>query len=96
MSNIIAGDPAPTNPTARGRIHELLWQAVPGADDAESKQRANALLDAYRAEVLAEAAKAVEAKRLSGASDVLVGQAAGISDAVAAINGLLEGGGSRG
>ncbi|MFE2326074.1 hypothetical protein ACFXD5_19465 [Streptomyces sp. NPDC059385] len=53
MSDIIAGSPAPTNPTARGRLHELLWQVMPGADDAESKQRASALVDAFRAEIRA-------------------------------------------
>ncbi|MEU8840004.1 hypothetical protein AB0D97_12855 [Streptomyces roseus] len=49
MNDIIAGDPAPTNPTAR----EQLFRRVAGAFVDEVK--ANALLDAYRAEVLAEA-----------------------------------------
>ncbi|MER7507012.1 hypothetical protein ABTX82_01485 [Streptomyces lavendulae] len=53
MSDIIAGDPAPTNPNARGQLHELLWQVMPGSDDAESKQRASALVDAFRAEIRA-------------------------------------------
>lgn len=46
-----ASDSAPTSPTARGRLHELLWQVMPGADDAESKQRASDLVDAFRAEI---------------------------------------------
>ncbi|MER6778406.1 MULTISPECIES: hypothetical protein [unclassified Streptomyces] len=49
MSDIIAGSPAPTNPTAR----EQLFRRVAGAFVDEAK--ANALLDAFRAEVLAEA-----------------------------------------
>jgi len=54
MSDIIAGDPAPTNPTAR----EQLFRRVAGAFVDEAK--ANALLDAYRAEVLTEAAEFFE------------------------------------
>ena len=49
MNDIIAGDPAPTNPTARENLASY-------ADRYGYTDEVNALLDAYRAEVLAEAA----------------------------------------
>ncbi|MFF5778107.1 hypothetical protein ACFY7Y_14300 [Streptomyces virginiae] len=84
-----AGDPTPTNPTAR----EQLFRRVAGAFVDETK--ANALLDAYRAEVLAEAIEAAESRLLRGSSDALVAHHAGVSDAIAAIR-ALTGGESRG
>ena len=41
--------------TARQNIASLLWWSVPSSDDDEAKARTEQLLDAYQAEVLAEA-----------------------------------------
>jgi len=40
--------------SARQKIADLLWWQVPSANDAEAKAGAEEMLDAYRAEVLAE------------------------------------------
>lgn len=63
MSNIIAGDPAPTNPTARDELRDC-WLS-------DSRERFDAAADAYRAEVQAELAtwlvkKAHEYRSLRG------------------------------
>ncbi|WP_411102510.1 hypothetical protein [Streptomyces sp. cmx-4-9] len=50
MSHIIAGDPAPTNPTARGRLEVMAFQLATGNGLVEPKVY-TATLDAYRAEV---------------------------------------------
>lgn len=44
--------------SAREEIAGLLWWSVPSGDDAEAKAAAGRMLDAYRAEVLREAAAA--------------------------------------
>lgn len=46
--------------SARDEIACRLWLAVPSDDDAEAKAKTEQMLDAYRAEVLAEAKAAVE------------------------------------
>ncbi|NXY96398.1 hypothetical protein HYE82_18780 [Streptomyces sp. BR123] len=70
-----------------------LFRRLAGAFITEGK--ANALLDAYRAEVLAEAIEAAESRVLAGASDALIAHRAGVTDAVAAIGRLTEGGADR-
>ncbi|KOU17063.1 hypothetical protein [Streptomyces sp. WM6349] len=47
--------------TARQEIAARLWMCVPSADDYEAKARPEQMLDAYRAEVLAEAADEIAA-----------------------------------
>lgn len=42
--------------SARERIADRLWWSVPSSDDAGAKAKASAMLDAFRAEVLNEAA----------------------------------------
>lgn len=88
MNHIMAGDPAPTNPTAR----EQLFRRVAGAFIDEAK--ANGLLDAYRAEVLAEAVEAARSEYLTDGTGTDEDNAYnnGITDAVAAIGALNEGG----
>jgi hypothetical protein len=48
---------------ARQRIADLLWWSVPSGTDEEAKAGATELLDAHRAEVLAEAAAAIATER---------------------------------
>lgn len=69
-----------------------LFRRVAGAFIDEAK--ANALLDAYRAEVLAEAIEAARTEYLTDgtATDEDNGYNNGITDAIAAIGALLEGG----
>ncbi|MFI5985116.1 hypothetical protein ACIBEA_30145 [Streptomyces sp. NPDC051555] len=90
MSSIIAGDPAPTNPTARA---ELLM--LDGSD--EWPAQVDRVLTRLRAEVLAEAIEAVLSERVTNAlfgSDIAHNH--GIADAVAAITRLFKAGESRG
>lgn len=47
--------------SARERIAERLWWSVPSSDDADAKAKASAMLDAFRAEVLNEAANGLAA-----------------------------------
>ena len=42
--------------SARERIADRLWWSVPSSDDADAKAKASTMLDAFRAEVLNEAA----------------------------------------
>ncbi|MFG2748077.1 hypothetical protein [Streptomyces xanthophaeus] len=87
MSHIIAGDPAPTNPSARER---LVAKVTFYSDRYEADFLAE--LDAYRAEVLAEAIEAAQSKRLATAlfaGDL--GHNNGVADAVAAIGALAKG-----
>lgn len=74
--------------SARGE----LWRRVVGAFVNEAK--ANALLDAYHAEVLAEAIAAARSEYLTDGTgtDEDAAYNNGITDAVAAIGALLEGG----
>ncbi|MEU6397816.1 hypothetical protein ABZ867_12650 [Streptomyces cinnamoneus] len=71
MSHIIAGDPAPTNPTAEARAHLFGFIEV-GAQEEDFPSFAAALnkYDALkRKEVLAEAANAVAAEIADGEHD---------------------------
>ncbi|MFJ3084694.1 hypothetical protein ACIPJG_33765 [Streptomyces halstedii] len=43
--------------TARAVIADLLWWSIPGSTTEEAKKRTEQMLDAYRAEVIAEASK---------------------------------------
>ncbi|MEU2603213.1 hypothetical protein [Streptomyces albus] len=45
---------------ARDEIAECLWLALPSTDSDDAKARAEQMLRAYRAEVLREAADAIE------------------------------------
>ncbi|MFE9064842.1 hypothetical protein [Streptomyces violaceusniger] len=45
---------------ARKKIANLLWWSVPSSDDADAKALAEQMLDAHRAEVLAEGLSPVE------------------------------------
>lgn len=55
----------------------------------------DAILARHRTEVLAEAIEAVQAKALAGSSDVMVAHRSGITDSIAAIVRLTEGGAER-
>lgn len=89
MSHIIAGDPAPTNPTrpgsARARLERCCGQPTPPELIAD--------LDAFRAEVLAEAIEAARSEYLTDNTGTDEDNAYnnGITDAVAAIGSLTEG-----
>jgi hypothetical protein len=97
MSNIIAGDPAPTNPTARtdwdavGVTNRLILGILAGAERKP-------LFDAYRAQVRAEVmAEAIAAARSEYRldDDSLNGDLTynnGVSGALGAIIRLTEGG----
>lgn len=47
---------------ARDEIAYLLWTAMPSSDDAEAKATAEQLLNAYRTQVLNEAAEILRAR----------------------------------
>lgn len=44
---------------ARKKIADLLWMSVPSADDDQARRTTERYLDAYRAEVLREAAEKI-------------------------------------
>lgn len=105
MSHIMPGEPGDTNPAARQLAKQRLRAAasaersLPASERLANTLRAthstpdvNAILAQLRAEFLAEAIAAVEAKRLAGESDTLIAHGAGITDAIAAINALAAGG----
>ena len=77
----------------REAIAELLWLAVPSADNAEAKARTQEMLDTYRAANLNEAIEAARGEYLhedtGTPEDEAYNQA--VSDVVAAIGALLEG-----
>lgn len=83
MSNIIAGEPAPTNPTARETLHSRLFQFVGGATRDE-------MLDAYRAEVLANERATLRIEILTEVADLLM--EADETAASLLVDRLLEGG----
>ncbi|MEV6580191.1 hypothetical protein AB0M92_18735 [Streptomyces sp. NPDC051582] len=85
------------NPTAREQLLSFVSGTVVNGYFV-SKKRANALLDAYRAEVVAEAIEAARSEYLTDATgtDEDNDYNNGITDAVAAIGALLEAGESRG
>lgn len=88
MNDILAGDPAPTNPAARDRLFHL---AITG--DMVAEEGAAALLDAYRAEILAEAIEAANAEYET--QDVMAERSPyneGVFDAVSALYRLRNGG----
>jgi hypothetical protein len=96
VNHIIAGDPAPTNPA--NAMDDLL--AVFAAAEIAPPLAAviaQGILSRHRAEVLTEAIKAAQCEMTTDGTghpeDVAYDQ--GISDAVAAIGSLSEGGESR-
>jgi hypothetical protein len=93
---------AAVKPTARQDIAAHLWMCVPSADDYEAKARTEQMLDAYRAEVLAEAADEIAAaveRCRAGCPDeaAMVTRRLGMRAAERITRSLIaEGGGSRG
>lgn len=102
MNDIIAGDPAPTNPQAEAAIRSLInggyteriAREIIAHVGGEAQDRG---YQRGRAQALAEAVNAARAKRVANAlfgGDIAYNN--GITDAVAAIGALLEAGESRG
>lgn len=87
MSNIMPATSGDTNPTARER---LVAKVTFHSDRYEADFMAE--LDAYRAEILAEAIEAARSEYLTDATGTDEDNAYnnGITDAVAAIGALLE------
>lgn len=89
----IAGDPAPTKPSARQSLIDYAAETRTVTADGLAP-----LLDAYRAEVLAEAVDAARGEYLLDGSGTDDDKAydQGVTDTIAAIGALLEAGESRG
>lgn len=95
MSDIIAGDPAPTNPTAAIRDDILAGLRI--ADDgAIGDETPEALLDRYdaakRLQILAECVDAARSALLSGESDIVTAYNRGVTSAVDRLTALAAGG----
>ncbi|MET9467388.1 hypothetical protein ABZY44_21795 [Streptomyces sp. NPDC006544] len=96
MSDIIAGDPAPTNPASS--LDDLLAVfEVAGLSPNAAHVVARGFLSRHRVEVLAEAVKAANAEYEE--QDAIAERSPyneGVSDAVSALYRLIGGGESRG
>jgi hypothetical protein len=101
MSDIIAGDPAPTNPTDAIRADILAGLRI-AEDGSVGDETPEELLYRYdvakRAEVLAEAIEAARSEYLTDSTgeseDDSYNQA--VTDVIAGIEAIADGGGSRG